>query len=264
MTILLILLKIIGILLLAILLFVALLLFHPIFYGIKGRSQEEVSAEGYFWWFFQILRLEFQISNNEAEVYLRIFGFRKKIGGDTKETEKEPEPKETVKEEKKEKAREEPERAAQDTVQADDEVLQKKVKPRQEKTRRKAEPDAGRKRSFSIKEELMDQRNHKAVLHIWKEFLYLLAHLKPKEVKGEVTFGTGDPAMTGQITGAFSLLPIFYRYDAHIYPDFLSDGWYVRGFLCMKGHMALFHLLCIAVRLFKDRNIKRVYHKIRK
>lgn len=115
-----------------------------------------------------------------------------------------------------------------------------------------------------LKKEISDERNRKAVSHIWQEFLYLLKHLKPKYMKGDISFSTGDPAATGEVTGALSLLPVIYRYDVQIYPDFLSEEMYVRGSLALKGHMALFHVIAIVIRGIKDKNIKRLAGKIRR
>ncbi len=73
-------LKIIGILLLVILCLILLILFHPIFYQIKGEAEEKISLQGYFWWLFQIIRLEVRWMDQEFSFRLRIFGFSKNLG----------------------------------------------------------------------------------------------------------------------------------------------------------------------------------------
>ena len=86
MSILVFILKIIGILLLILLFFAGLFLFHPIYYQIKGEAKEDISAEGYFWWLFQILRLEFQVGNQDIKIRIRIFGRAIEFGGEDNES----------------------------------------------------------------------------------------------------------------------------------------------------------------------------------
>ena len=80
----------------------------------------------------------------------------------------------------------------------------------------------------------------------------------------DISFATGDPALTGEVTGALSLIPLFYQKRVHVYPDFTSDEFYIRGNLMVKGHMALFHLLRSGIHILRDKNIKRLWYKIRK
>ena len=53
MSILILILKIIGILFLLILALAAVILFHPVYYCLEGEKEEELSARGYFWWIFK-------------------------------------------------------------------------------------------------------------------------------------------------------------------------------------------------------------------
>ena len=78
-------LKIIGILLLVLLCLILLILFHPIFYQVEGEAEENRSVQGYFWWLFQILRLEFRWEEQEVKLRLRIFGFSKEMGEEAEE-----------------------------------------------------------------------------------------------------------------------------------------------------------------------------------
>ncbi len=145
---------------------------------------------------------------------------------------------------------------------------QKKSKFRHQKRRGKKQDTGERKKKSgvfsSIKRELSDETNKLAFSHVWREILYLLSHLKPKDAKGEIHFSTGDPAHTGELTGVLSLCPVFYRYKLHVYPDFASDKFYVRGNLSLKGHISLYHFVLILIRLFADKNIRGFLKKIRK
>lgn len=300
MSILFIILKIIGILLLVILLLALLILFHPVYYKIKAEVEEEVAVKGYIWWLFHILRLEFEIDDSKREVWLRIFGFKKELQlgtededaseGEADEQSAESDNVESVEQSQIEETGnaetiEQTEKSQSVERQKFAKIDKEKHAEQSRATRMDTEAAKGNKargestskfselknkyedfKTFTkfLKTEISDERNRKAVSHVWQEFLYLLRHLKPKYMKGDISFSTGDPATTGEVTGVLSMFPIVYRYDARIYPDFLSEEMYVKGSLALKGHMALFHVIAILIRGIKDKNIKRLAGKIRR
>ena len=81
MSIVILILKIIGFLFLALLLLLALLLFHPLFYQLEGEWKEDAELRGYFWWLFQILRVEFAWEGGKLTIRFRLFGIAKEFGG---------------------------------------------------------------------------------------------------------------------------------------------------------------------------------------
>ena len=265
MSIFLIILKIIGILLLVILFLAAVILFHPFFYHIKGKAQEEISVQGYFWWLFQILRMEFKLENGDFQMQFRIFG----LSGRKKKTGKNEENQESWEDEESSTAEDIP---LQESQEPEKLILRQdvkeKAKQKKSSEREKVKPQK-EKRHFGekfvgLKKEFTDTGNRTAVSHLWKEFCYLLSHLKPRHLKGEIDFSAGDPAVTGEVTGALSLVPLIYRYDMHVYPDFLAGEFYIRGSLDIKGHIALFPFIVSLIRMIRDENIRRLYYKFRK
>lgn len=257
MNILFIILKILGILLLVILFFVLLLLVHPLFYKVKAEVESEISIKGHIWWLFQILRLEFEIEEDKKEIYLRIFGFRKKLLSESEDLQEDVASEETA------VTLQEEESMGQAESEDRQEFSFKQENQKSGKTRLKCKWIEFNKFFETLKREFTDMRNRMAVSHIWKEFKYLLSHLKPKYVKGDISFSTGDPAATGEVTGMLSLLPVIYQYDARIYPDFLSEDIYIRGTLAFKGQIALWHISCCLIRLIRDKNMKRLVQKFR-
>ena len=272
MSILFLLLKIIGVILAVILVFLLLCLFHPVFYQVEGILKEDAKpiVKGKFWWLFQILGFEILFSEGNLSLKIRIFGIGKELSG---EKEKDGE------DSKEEQKREETDKYTGDPVENKPEITnsrqeigepeeQKKSKFRHQKRRGKKQDTGERKKKSgvfsSIKRELSDETNKLAFSHVWREILYLLSHLKPKDAKGEIHFSTGDPAHTGELTGVLSLCPVFYRYKLHVYPDFASDKFYVRRNLSLKGHISLYHFVLILIRLFADKNIRGFLKKIRK
>lgn len=278
MSILVFILKIIGILFFILLFFAGLFLFHPIFYQARGEAEEELSAEGYFWWLFQILRLEFQVGRQQTKFRIRIFGRSIELG-EKEEMESplaESEAEETSArtasgQDEKDSVRMEPDGIAnenEDTPEDSEEFFGNFAEEKEMQEEKKKSPKKKKKGGLSkigrLRAQTADSGNRQAVSHLWKEICFLLSRMKPKYLKAELSFSAGDPAATGGVVGALSLIPAVYRYDARIYPDFLSEKLYIKGKLEIKGHMALYHFILSLFRLLRDKNIRRLYNNIRK
>lgn len=111
--------------------------------------------------------------------------------------------------------------------------------------------------------ELKREENRNAAAAVFRELKYLLSHVSPRKIKGDVAFGTDDPALTGQILGGISILPFFYRYQVSVRPDFASERYYLKGELSFKGHARMVHVLVSGFRLLKDRNIRSIIRRYR-
>lgn len=101
---------------------------------------------------------------------------------------------------------------------------------------------------------LFRQENQKAAALTLAQLWYLLKKIKPSKIEGDVVFGTGDPATTGQILGAIAALYGFVPEKLHITPDFQEERY--EGRIRAKGKLRLVHLLIVAVRLFSDKNFR--------
>lgn len=93
------------------------------------------------------------------------------------------------------------------------------------------------------------------------EFFYLLKHFKPRNAKGYIRFGTGDPATTGQILGIAGLILPIYSTKIQVYPDF--DKSIYEGHVVIRGHIRALHLLKSGWKIFKDKNTKKFLKRIR-
>ena len=160
----------------------------------------------------------------------------------------------------------------------------KKKKQRTQKTKKPSNQEFSRSRTFREEEEesqhpstlqtikekvqniknlIFEETSKNAFLHIFKEFKCILRHFFPRKVSGTLAFGLKDPALTGQILGAFCLIPFWANYHIDLKPDFQTEHPYVKGELSMKGHIRCCHTLLIAFRLIKDKNIKTWIKKFR-
>ena len=99
-----------------------------------------------------------------------------------------------------------------------------------------------------------------AVKNVLRQVWYLLKKIKPSKIEGDVIFGTGDPASTGQIIGAVAAVYGFMPDKLHITPDFEEKRY--EGNLHIKGKLRLIHMVVIAVKLIADRNFRYVLKKV--
>ncbi|MDA3845784.1 MAG: DUF2953 domain-containing protein [Vallitaleaceae bacterium] len=87
----------------------------------------------------------------------------------------------------------------------------------------------------------------------------LLKSIKPRKIRADIVFGTGDPATTGYIIGGIS---VFYGItDGHIVviPDFLEKTF--SGTIMVKGRVFLFVLLYYGIRTYLDKRVRMVIKK---
>ena len=113
-----------------------------------------------------------------------------------------------------------------------------------------------------VKEIVADTKNQYAVRRLWEELLYLLKHFGFRKIHTELTFALADPAFTGQVLGVLCMMPFLYQYDFHIFPDFESESFYIRGSYDVKGRIQLIFLLVTAIRLLADKDIRSFLKKL--
>lgn len=284
MHILLLILKIIGVLLLALLgiliLLVVSVLFVPIRYRADGTLLDKKEADISASWLLFVLRVVCSIKNGEVTAGVRLFGIpvftypkREKIKAKQKDIKI---PDETIEEE-----------IAYFTEEKNDadSVLKIPEIPESDRKKQQAPPKKKyrKKRDFRrmlteiwqklkqiiknlahIKEMIYDESNRLAFSHGCAEIQYLLRHFGPRDLKADLTFATGDPARTGQLLGVICIFPVIYRNQVRIVPDFETDDFYIRGTFSAKGRIRLIHALCSVIRIWRDKNIRKIIRKIRK
>lgn len=92
--------------------------------------------------------------------------------------------------------------------------------------------------------------------------LDLLLHVKPKKLSGALIIGCKDPALTGQLFGILGLLlPIYYD-NINITADFEQAR--VEGDIHMKGDITIFYLLCLLLKIYKDKYTMKTYERVKK
>ena len=278
-------LKIIGIVLLVILgimlFLLAVLLFVPVRYSVKGTVDNNITAEGKISWLCSIFRYDFTFQEQELNGEVRIFGFRPKkkerVSEEELEEEAVPEVKDGVEE------------VVSDLVSAageEDKSEKTPIKPEQDqevdshkgKQNRKSSDKNSRPSGKNIFMRMWDKiksfmkkiKNFfigiQKRLISFKEFVVkvkeMLKHFGFRKIHTELTFALADPALTGQVLGILCMMPFLYQYDFHIFPDFESESYYIRGSYDMKGRIQLIFLLITFIRIVADKDLRCFLKKI--
>lgn len=297
MTILLTILKVIGIILLVllavILALLLLVLFFPVTYGVRGELEEEIRIRGKVSWLFSLIALRFEVINKEAHVQMSILGiFKKNIFP----AEEHPKPKKKRKEEPSEEttasiqAAEIPvEQELQQETSEQQKEQQKESEQQEQRQNRSRKKKDGKslkkylpwniirtwirkikafffslKKNFSnIKKNLSDETNKKAAGKLFRELKSILRHVGPRRGRADLSYSTGDPATTGQLTGILSMMPLMYKKGIRVRPDFTAEHFYVRGAFRINGHIQLFRFLGTAIRLYRDKDVKALIRKFK-
>lgn len=109
---------------------------------------------------------------------------------------------------------------------------------------------------------LEDPKNRKTIRLVWRQATAILRHILPQKANGQVTFGFDDPATTGKVLAACSVLYALYGTQFTITPDF--ENAVIDGDLQLKGRIRIGTLAARAVRVLIDRNLWRMIKKVRK
>lgn len=107
----------------------------------------------------------------------------------------------------------------------------------------------------SVKKFFRSKMFREALLHAKKEVLYFLKKAAPKKVTGTVQFGFDDPALTGETLGILGMIYGKLPKDLSIQPDFEQE--ILRGDVRMKGSFQAVTAAGIALRLFRDQNLRK-------
>lgn len=117
------------------------------------------------------------------------------------------------------------------------------------------------KNEISFYKELWKRPEGKAaLLKVLSQLKYLWEKAGPSKMQGHVIFGTGDPAVTGQLLGVFGMIYGALPKEVSIIPDFEEERY--EGTIHIKGKLKLIHVLLIVIRLLSDRNFKIVVKEI--
>lgn len=291
-------LKIIGLILLAVLAFALLalasVLFVPIRYKAEGGYQKEPRGYVRLTWLLHILSVK-AVYDGELDIIIRLFGFR--IFKPGKEAEmgdelilQSQDLAHDLEQELLEEAAEEPapEPLEEKKVQTEKRVQTEKKK-KAAKEKKEPAPDRGKAGSEKSRWEhlkesaaekylrmkqavldleinlekgkafLEDEENKRTFKLLVKSAKALLKHIRPRRLKGEVRFGFDDPYTTGQVLTAASMLYPLYGQQIRLYPEFEQSVFEAEGEL--KGRIRLGTVLYWIARVYLNKNFRTLLKK---
>lgn len=86
--------------------------------------------------------------------------------------------------------------------------------------------------------------------------------IKPRKVRINGTVGLQSPEQTGYVCAAVGIISPFYKKQIYITPDF--ENFIIDGKVLIKGRIYLFIVLIIAIKVFFDKNIRKVIEMFRR
>ena len=122
---------------------------------------------------------------------------------------------------------------------------------------RRGKEKAGRWLAF-----LRDEETKAALQMIWRQTRRAIRHILPGTVRIRGRFGFSDPALTGQVTGLISMMPVFYRKDISLVPVF-SEAC-LDGEIFIRGRIRGASLLWILIRLLLHSDFRRMLRRFQK
>ncbi len=107
-----------------------------------------------------------------------------------------------------------------------------------------------------------EEKTKQAIQFCKAQFIWMMKKIAPKKIKGEVQFGTGDPATTGELMGLLSVFLPIYSYSLELNPDF--ENKILEGEIELAGSVKGWYFLILAWRFFRNKEIKYVMKKIKR
>lgn len=139
-----------------------------------------------------------------------------------------------------------------------------------------AQKAAGAKRTISktgdkIREVAKNLSYYHALLHeddtvaLWRHVKKVLGKvlrsIRPRRLRGQLTFGTGAPDTTGYLFGIYGVFSPAVGPRFQVTPDFTQK--ILEGQLDIAGHITLFILTWNGLRLFFDRKLRRFLRRLK-
>jgi hypothetical protein len=112
-----------------------------------------------------------------------------------------------------------------------------------------------------IKAFLDNEDNRKTLRLLKRQCIRLIRHVFPRKLRGRIRFGFNDPYTTGQILTWISPFYGLYADKLELIPVFEEQT--LEGELSMKGRVRIGTVIVIVVRVFLNRNFRKLLHELR-
>ncbi|MCM1175642.1 MAG: DUF2953 domain-containing protein [Blautia sp.] len=95
-----------------------------------------------------------------------------------------------------------------------------------------------------------------------EELFSLFSYIRPRKFQADLTIGMDDPAATGKILSYYGMLYPFIGGNIAVNPDFERKR--IEGTVYIKGKIRLFTFVKTAVRLYFNKNIRKLLRMFKK
>ena len=278
MSVLLLILKIIGIILLVILaLFVLLIvgiLFVPYAYRVKGSFHGKPDLTASIYGFGHLVGIGMILTENGTKIYLRICGIRKFLQSGNKENKTGNT--DQYEENMGEGQKTDPETGNYENLPMPEMQKIKAFWQKIVKIPEKFKRVIARIRDFfhtiksafgNVKKTirkvkcLLTNESHKIAFAKLKTSVWqLLKILMPYRLKLNLEYSTGSPDTTAQLLGILTMFPIGYQNRWNVHPDFTADNAYAEAEFDVKGRILGFSLLKLILGLVLDKDCRKLYN----
>ena len=278
MSVLLLILKIIGIILLVILaLFVLLIvgiLFVPYAYRVKGSFHGKPDLTASIYGLGHLVGIGMILTENGAKIYLRICGIRKFLQSGNKENKTGNT--DQYEENMGEGQKTDPETGNYENLPMPEMQKIKAFWQKIEKIPEKFKRVIAMIRDFfhTIKSAfgnakktirkvncLLTNESYKSAFTKLKTSVWqLLKILMPYRLKLNLEYSTGSPDTTAQLLGILTMFPIGYQNRWNVHPDFTADNAYAEAEFDVKGRILGFSLLKLILGLVLDKDCRKLYN----
>ena len=278
MSVLLLILKIIGIILLVILaLFVLLIvgiLFVPYAYRVKGSFHGKPDLTASIYGLGHLVGIGMILTENGAKIYLRICGIRKFLQSGNKENKTGNT--DQYEENMGEGQKTDPETGNYENLPMPEMQKIKAFWQKIVKIPEKFKRVIARIRNFfhtiksafgNVKKTirkvkcLLTNESHKIAFTKLKTSVWqLLKILMPYRLKLNLEYSTGSPDTTAQLLGILTMFPIGYQNRWNVHPDFTADNAYAEAEFDVKGRILGFSLLKLILGLVLDKDCRKLYN----
>ena len=278
MSVLLLILKIIGIILLVILaLFVLLIvgiLFVPYAYRVKGSFHGKPDLTASIYGLGHLVGIGMILTENGAKIYLRICGIRKFLQSGNKENKTGNT--DQYEENMGEGQKTDPETGNYENLPMPEmqkiKAFWQKIVKIPEKFKRviarirdffhtiKSAVGNAKKTIRKVKCLLTNESHKIAFAKLKTSVWQLLKILMPYRLKLNLEYSTGSPDTTAQLLGILTMFPIGYQNRWNVHPDFTADNAYAEAEFDVKGRILGFSLLKLILGLVLDKDCRKLYN----
>ena len=107
---------------------------------------------------------------------------------------------------------------------------------------------------------LRNEENKKTFRLVKEQLIKALKEIRPRKFKGYVSYGLEDPAATGKLLGVIAVAFGVIGKSISVVPDFENKKF--DGDFFVKGRFRVAVLLGIFLKLYKDKNIKKLLKSV--